>query len=255
MKICRFGSNLDSQYGILKEGSIYQLRGDLYSDDREPGDLVGKISEVQLLPPAQPSKIICIGRNYLAHAEEFGRETPTEPILFFKPPSSLIGHKSPIILLPENGRVDHESEVAVVIGKEGRFIPEEEALSYILGYTCANDVSDRTFQNNDKQWTRAKGFDSFCPLGPWLETDLDISDLKIQCLLNGEEKQSSTTSLMLFSVQYLITYISRIMTLFPGDLILTGTPAGVGPIHPGDEIEICVEGIGSLINPVLLADI
>jgi len=217
VKICRYGSDHGSKFGILDKDLVYQLRGDLYSGERELGDLVGKISEVQLLPPAQPSKIICIGRNYIAHAEEFGREIPTEPIIFFKPPSSLIGHKSPIILLPENGRVDHESELAVVIGKEGRFISEEEALSYILGYTCANDVSDRTFQNNDKQWTRAKGFDSFCPLGPWLETDLDISDLKIQCLLNGEEKQSSTTSLMLFGVQYLITYISLINPVLLAD--------------------------------------
>jgi len=255
VKICRYDSELGPQIGLVEENLVYKFRGDLFSKDIEPGVLVGKISEIQLLPPVQPSKIICIGRNYIAHAEEFGRETPTEPILFFKPPSSLIGHQSPITLLPENGKVDYEAELAVVIGKEGRFISEEEAYSYVLGYTCANDVSDRSFQNSDIQWTRAKGFDSFCPLGPWLETELDIIDLQIQCLLNGEEKQSSTTSMMIFSIQHLIYYISRVMTLFPGDLILTGTPAGVGPIHSGDEVEIRVEGIGSLINPVISNDI
>ncbi len=253
MEICTYASKDGPQQGLIEDGSVYHLHGELYTGDIVRGEFVDSIDVLQLLPPVLPSKILCIGRNYVAHAAEFGNEPPTEPILFFKPPSSLIGHQQSIELLPENGHVDHEAELAVIIGREGRFISEDEAFNHILGYTCANDVSDRDFQKHDKQWTRAKGFDTFCSLGPWLTTDLDISELGIRCRVNGELKQNSHTSLMVFKVHYLIAYISRIMTLNPGDLILTGTPAGVSPINPGDEVEVEIEGIGILRNSVVLS--
>lgn len=250
MRVCSYETAAGPQLGLIDAGTVYRLQGDLFAGDIQRGEQVGPLAELQLLPPAQPSKIICVGRNYVAHAEEFGNQPPAEPVLFFKPPSSLIGHRQAIQLMPENGRVDHEAEMAVVIGRGGRFLTEEEAFDHILGYTCANDISDRDFQRNDLQWTRAKGFDTFCSLGPWLETELDVSDLSVQCRVNGELKQDGHTSLMLFPVPRLLAYISRIMTLVPGDVILTGTPSGVSPIQPGDEVEVSVEGIGTLSNPV-----
>jgi 2-keto-4-pentenoate hydratase/2-oxohepta-3-ene-1,7-dioic acid hydratase in catechol pathway len=197
-----------------------------------------------------PSKIICVGRNYAAHAKELGNEVPEEPLLFFKPSSALIGQDAVIEILPPMGRVDHEAEMAVVIGRQGRFIRRDEAQNYILGYTCANDVSDRDFQKKDGQWTRAKGFDTFCPLGPWINTELDASNVTVTCYVNGERRQEGSTSQLIFDIPFLLEYISGVMTLFPGDVILTGTPSGVGPLQPGDEVEVNVDGIGTLRNTV-----
>lgn len=246
MRICSFATQEGPQLGLVEDGIVYEAQGDVFKRDLKPVSQVGSIEDVELLPPVHPSKIVCVGRNYVAHAEEFGREVPTEPGLFFKPPSSLIGHGQTILLLPENGRVDHEAELAVVVGRQGRFIAEEDAAQYVLGYTCANDVSDRDFQHSDMQWVRGKGYDTFCPLGPWIVTDLEVADLDILCRVNGKVMQDSNTSLMIFGVPRVISYISRIMTLMPGDVILTGTPAGVSPIKKGDEIEVIVEGIGTL---------
>jgi 2-keto-4-pentenoate hydratase/2-oxohepta-3-ene-1,7-dioic acid hydratase in catechol pathway len=250
MYICSFATQEGPRLGLVENGIVYETQGDVFKRSLEPVSEVGSIEDIDLLPPVRPSKIVCVGRNYVAHAEEFGREVPTEPGLFFKPPSSLIGHGQQILLLPENGRVDHEAELAVVIGRQGHFIAEEDAAQYVLGYTCANDVSDRDFQQSDMQWVRGKGYDTFCPLGPWIVTDLEVADLTIQCRVNGEVKQDSNTSLMIFGVPKIISYVSRIMTLMPGDVILTGTPAGVSSIKKDDVIEVTVEGIGTLTNTV-----
>jgi len=208
------------------------------------------LDEVQLLAPVEPSKIVCIGRNYVEHAREHNAEVPTVPLMFLKPPSAVIGPNESILLPPQSQRVEHEAELAVVIGKRGRGIPADEALSYVFGYTIANDVTARDLQRRDGQWTRGKGFDTFCPIGPWIETDLDPSDALITCRVNGEVRQSGSTRDMVFSVAQLIAFISSVMTLEPGDVILTGTPAGVGPLNPGDVVSVEIEGIGTLVNPV-----
>jgi 2-keto-4-pentenoate hydratase/2-oxohepta-3-ene-1,7-dioic acid hydratase in catechol pathway len=253
MLICRYGAPDGPAFGIIDEDTIYSLRGDVFSDTRERGTRIGTLNDMKLLPPCAPSKIVCVGRNYAAHAKELGNELPVEPLLFFKPPSALIGHGEAIRLLPQMGKVDHEAELAVVIGREARGVSQSEAITYVLGYTCANDVSDRDFQKNDGQWTRAKGFDTFCPLGPWITTAFDPQDVAVKCVVNGDLRQDGRTGHMIFDIPFLITYISAIMTLMPGDLILTGTPAGVGPIMSGDVVEVQVEGIGELRNPVISA--
>jgi 2-keto-4-pentenoate hydratase/2-oxohepta-3-ene-1,7-dioic acid hydratase in catechol pathway len=250
MLVCRYHEAGQPQYGIIDQGVVYHMSGDLFADP-SAGKRVGLLNDVQLLAPIMPSKIICVGRNYAAHAKELGNEVPTEPLLFFKPPSSIIGHEAAIELLPEMGKVDHEAELAVVIKRAGRFISKSDALSHVLGYTCANDVSDRDFQKGDGQWTRAKGFDTFCPLGPWVETEFDPSDVRVTGIVNGELRQDGRTSQLVFDVPYLISYISRIMTLMPGDLVLTGTPAGVGPLVHGDSVEVTIEGLGTLRNSVI----
>ncbi|MBW2091536.1 MAG: fumarylacetoacetate hydrolase family protein, partial [Deltaproteobacteria bacterium] len=192
----------------------------------------------------------CLGLNYKDHAAEFNSDLPEEPLLFLKPASSVIGPGAPIICPPQSKRVDYEAELAVVIGREANHVPASEALTYVLGYTCLNDVTARDLQQKDGQWTRAKGFDTFCPLGPAIETDLDPSNLTVEAWLNGERKQASSTVNLVFDVKYLIEYISAVMTLAPGDVIATGTPSGVGPLSEGDVIEIRVQGVGGLINPV-----
>jgi len=209
------------------------------------------INEVQLLPPIHPSKILCIGRNYIAHAKEHDAEVPEFPLLFLKPPSSLIGHQHSIVLPPQSQQVEHEGELAVVIGKPGRWIPPEQTMDHVFGYIIANDVTARDLQRRDGQWTRAKGFDTFCPLGPWLETELDPSDSLITCYVNGEMRQMASTRDMVFSVRQLIAFASSVMTLQPGDILLTGTPAGVGILQPGDQVEVSIEGLGRLQNPVV----
>jgi 2-keto-4-pentenoate hydratase/2-oxohepta-3-ene-1,7-dioic acid hydratase in catechol pathway len=251
MMICRYGAPDGPAFGIIDEDTLYALRGDVFSDTLERGTRIGTLSDMKLLPPSVPSKIVCVGRNYAAHAKELGNEVPAEPLLFFKPPSALIGHGEAIRLLPQMGKVDHEAELAVVIGREARAVSQSEAMTHVLGYTCANDVSDRDFQKNDGQWTRAKGFDTFCPLGPWITTAFDPQDVAVKCVVNGDLRQDGRTSHMIFEIPFLIAYISAIMTLMPGDLILTGTPAGVGPIMSGDVVEVSVEGIGELRNPVM----
>ena len=208
---------------------------------------------IHLLPPVQPSKIICVGRNYAAHAAEHHAEVPEIPLIFLKPPSALIGPEEAIILPPQSQQVEHEAELAVVIGKRGRWILPEEAQNHILGYTIANDVTARDLQRRDGQWTRGKGFDTFCPLGPWIDTDFDPADALITCRVNGEVRQMGSTRDMVFSIPRLIAFISSVMTLEPGDVILTGTPAGVGPLHEGDIVEVEIAGLGVLRNPVKAA--
>jgi 2-keto-4-pentenoate hydratase/2-oxohepta-3-ene-1,7-dioic acid hydratase in catechol pathway len=207
---------------------------------------------VELLAPCEPSKIIAVGRNYAAHAAEHDAQVPTEPLLFLKPPSAVIGPGA-AILYPEHlsCRVEHEAELAVVIGCQACRVAVEQAHTVVLGYTCANDVTARDLQRRDGQWTRGKGFDTFCPLGPWIVTGLDIADLAISCRVNGVLRQAGQTGSMIFPVTELIAYISAVMTLEAGDVILTGTPAGVGPLLPGDRVTVEIEGIGTLENEVM----
>jgi 2-keto-4-pentenoate hydratase/2-oxohepta-3-ene-1,7-dioic acid hydratase in catechol pathway len=191
-----------------------------------------------LLCPAIPTKIVCVGRNYAAHAKELGNEVPAEPLLFFKPPSSLVGPLDPIVLPPQSERVEHESELAVVVGRRMRNVAKEDAMTHVFGYTVANDVTARDLQRRDGQWTRAKGFDSFCPVGPWIDTDIDPGHVRVLSRVNGTVRQDAFTSQMIFDVPTLLAYVSSVMTLMPGDLILTGTPEGVGPLGPGDVCEV-----------------
>ena len=196
--------------------------------------------------PVAPSKIVCVGRNYAAHAKELGNDVPAEPLLFLKPPSALTGQGGTIRLPAESERVEHEAELGVVIGRRAKNVRKEDALSYVFGYTCVGDITARDLQKKDGQWARAKGFDSFCPVGPWIETELDPSALAIRCRVNGEVRQDGVTSNMIFDVATLIAYVSKMMTLEPGDLIVTGTPEGVGPLVGGDRVEIEVGGVGVL---------
>jgi 2-keto-4-pentenoate hydratase/2-oxohepta-3-ene-1,7-dioic acid hydratase in catechol pathway len=208
------------------------------------------LSAVRLLAPVVPGKIICIGRNYVEHAREHDAEVPETPLLFLKPPSAVIGPGDKIILPPQSQQVEHEGELAVVIGRRGRWIPMDQALEHVWGYTIGNDVTARDLQRRDGQWTRGKGFDTFCPLGPWIDTDFDPADALLTCRVNAEIRQMATIRDMVFTIPQLITFISSVMTLEPGDVILTGTPAGVGPMAAGDVVTVEIEGLGELKNPV-----
>jgi 2-keto-4-pentenoate hydratase/2-oxohepta-3-ene-1,7-dioic acid hydratase in catechol pathway len=210
------------------------------------------LDQVQLLAPCEPTKIIALGLNYRDHAAEFGREVPDEPLIFMKPSTSVIGPEADIVYPKMARRVDYEAELAVVMGRVAFWVPEENALDYVLGYTCFNDVTARDLQKKDSLFTRAKGFDTFAPMGPWIETEIaDPDRLTVEAYLNGERRQYSNTGNMVFGVRRLISFISQVMTLLPGDVIATGTPAGVGPMHPGDVIEVRVEGIGILRNQLV----
>lgn len=238
-------------YGLLIDGIVHEWSGSLFAaHNPPPGRPLGAPDTLKLAPPVQPSKIVCVGRNYAAHAAEHQAAVPDEPMLFLKPPSALIGHQAAVEFPTSAGRVEHEAELAVIIGKPAHNVSRAEALGFVLGYTCANDVSARDYQKKDGQWGRAKGFDTFCPLGPWIVTDLNPADLAVRCILNGEIRQDSRTSFMVFDVPTLISFISGVMTLLPGDVILTGTPAGVSPLQNGDTVSIEIEGIGTLTNPV-----
>lgn len=252
MRFVRYQTVGDSpRSGWVHEQHVGPLDGSLYGEYRRlEADL--PLDHVRLLAPVLPSKIICVGRNYVAHAKEHNAEVPEVPLLFLKPPSSVIGPNDKILLPPQSQQVEHEAELAVVIGKRGRWISLEEANNHILGYTVANDVTARDLQRRDGQWTRSKGFDTFCPLGPWVQNDFDPADALITCHVNGELRQMASTHDMVFSVRQLIAYASSVMTLEPGDLLLTGTPAGVGPLQPGDRVEVTIEGLGSLSNPIEL---
>jgi 2-keto-4-pentenoate hydratase/2-oxohepta-3-ene-1,7-dioic acid hydratase in catechol pathway len=199
----------------------------------------------------RPSKIVAVGRNYLAHAQELGHPVPVEPLIFLKPPSAIVGNEDDVVYPKASLRVDHEAELAVVIGRRCKDVMEGDAFDYVRGYTCANDVTARDLQETDAQWTRAKGFDTFCPLGPWVVEELDPSSLRVSARVNGEVRQEGHTSDMLFPVPALVAYISSVMTLEPDDVILTGTPPGVGPVRRGDIMEVEVEGIGVLRNRVV----
>jgi 2-keto-4-pentenoate hydratase/2-oxohepta-3-ene-1,7-dioic acid hydratase in catechol pathway len=250
MKIFRFRYRNKILWGVLKEESIYPIRGPIFDDFRidEKGISIGSVS---LLPPVEPSKIVAVGVNYKDHALEMRRPLPEEPLLFLKPPSAVIGPNEEIIYPRQATRVDYEGEVALVIKKKAWLLAENDDVNrYILGYTCFNDVTARDLQLKDVQFTRAKSFDTFAPIGPCIATQVDPGHLRIKTFLNGKLKQSSTTRNLIYSVPYLIRFISGIMTLYPGDVITTGTPAGVGPMTPGDRIDIQIEGIGTLSNTV-----
>ncbi|HZW03280.1 MAG TPA: fumarylacetoacetate hydrolase family protein [Anaerolineaceae bacterium] len=237
------------QMGWVYEDRVGRIEGSLFGDYRRL-EAETSLQTVKLLAPVIPQKIICVGRNYAEHAQEQGVEVPTIPLLFLKPVSSLIGPGEKILIPPQSRQVEHEAELAVVIGKRGRWISADQALDYVLGYTVANDVTARDLQRRDGQWTRGKGFDTFCPLGPWIETESDPYDSLVTCRVNDEIRQMGSTRDMIFPIQQLVAFISSVMTLEPGDVILTGTPAGIGPLLPGDTVEIEVEGIGKLSNPV-----
>jgi 2-keto-4-pentenoate hydratase/2-oxohepta-3-ene-1,7-dioic acid hydratase in catechol pathway len=210
-------------------------------------------AEGDLECPVLPSKILCIGRNYAAHAKELGNEVPKEPLLFLKPPSALLGPGRAIVLPKESERVEHEAELGVVIGARCKGVTAERALEHVFGYTCVADVTARDLQKKDVQFTRAKGFDTFCPVGPWIETELDPRALRVRCRVNGQSRQDGTTANMIFDVPTLVAYASRMMTLEPGDLLVTGTPEGVGPLAAGDTLEIEIDGIGVLAERVAAA--
>lgn len=254
MKLLRFSREGIKRYGVLNSlGEVREISGDI----SEPFEFTGNIynlEDINLLAPCEPSKVICVGLNYKAHIDEFARINngiPAEPVLFLKPPTAVIGPQEEIVYPEMSKRVDFEGELVVVIGKAGKNIDKSEVPGFILGYTCGNDVTARDVQKRDGQWTRAKGFDTFAPLGPWIETELDPGNLKIQTFLNGELKQESSTGNMIFPVFELISFISRVMTLTPGDVIFTGTPEGVGPMAKGDTVEVVVEGIGRLQNKLV----
>jgi 2-keto-4-pentenoate hydratase/2-oxohepta-3-ene-1,7-dioic acid hydratase in catechol pathway len=268
MKLCRFQPlEFDAQAisrsaqhtypapraGILEGDRIAEIQGELWS----PRERTGKfwpLDAVKLLPPSTPSKIVCVGRNYAEHAKELGNEAPKHPLIFLKPPSSVIAPEEPIVMPAISQRVDYEGELAVIIGRRCyQPAAEENSADYILGYTCLNDVTARDLQKLDVQFTRAKGFDTFCPFGPILETELLPSRVTLETFVNGIRKQSGHTSEMIFSVDAIIRFIAQVMTLEPGDVIATGTPSGVGPLAAGDVVEVSISGIGTLRNPVIAA--
>jgi len=252
MRLVRFRHGDRIATGAVDAGSdaVRILKGTFFEDPIPTGEEV-PLDDVRLLAPVLPSKIVCVGKNYAAHAAEFDMTVPDEPLLFLKPSTAVIGPHDPIRLLPISHRVDYEGELAVVIGRLARDVRAEEAFRVILGYTCANDVTLRDLQKTDDQWARAKGFDGSCPLGPWVETDVDPNDVRLWTRLNGDTVQSGQTSDMVFGVATLIEYITTFMTLLPGDVLLTGTPEGVGPLHHGDVVEVEVEGVGTLSNSVM----
>ncbi|MGS2590647.1 fumarylacetoacetate hydrolase family protein [Streptomyces hebeiensis] len=258
MRIARFSIDGNVAFGAVEgEGTgdpaglvLDIIKGIPYADFELSGTKV-PLSKVRLLPPVLPNKVVGIGRNYAEHAAELGNEVPEVPVAFLKPTTSVIGSGDAIEYPSFSTEVHYEAELAVVIGRMCREVPRERVRDVILGYTCANDVTARDTQRREKQWSRAKGFDTSCPLGPWVETDLDPSDLAIQCTVNGEQRQLGRTSEMIRSIEDLVVHITEAMTLLPGDVILTGTPAGVGPLTVGDEVAVTIEGIGTLTNKVI----
>lgn len=257
MRIARFSLDGNVAYGIVEgdastEGGpvLDVIKGIPYGDFERSGTKI-PLSKVRLLPPTLPNKIVGIGRNYAEHAAELGNEVPDIPVTFFKPSTAVIGPGDPVAYPAFSDEVHHEAELAVVIGRMCREVPRDRVKDVILGYTCANDITARDVQRREKQWARAKGFDTSCPLGPWVETELDPSDLGIMCTVNGEQRQLGRTSEMVRSIEDLIVHITEAMTLLPGDVVLTGTPAGVGPLVVGDEVAVTIEGIGTLTNKVI----
>ncbi len=250
MRLVRYQSKGESpRFGWLHDDWVGPVEGTPFGEFRRLEASL-PLDAVRLLSPIQPSKIVCVGRNYIAHAKEHSVEVPEVPMLFLKPPSAVIGQGDTILLPPQSQQVEHEAELAVIIGKRSRWISIEEAAQVILGYTIGNDVTARDLQRRDGQWTRGKGFDTFCPLGPWIETNFDPADALITGYVNGEMRQMASTRDMVFHVRHLIAFASSVMTLEPGDVLLTGTPAGVGPLQAGDMVEITIEGLGALRNPV-----
>ncbi|AYG80209.1 Ureidoglycolate lyase [Streptomyces hundungensis] len=261
MRIARFSIDGNVAFGAVEgdgpDGLVLDIiKGIPYADFELSGTKV-PLSKVRLLPPVLPNKVVAIGRNYAEHAKELGNAIvddqgrPEPPVAFFKPTTSVIGSGDAIEYPSFSDELHHEAELAVVIGRMCREVPRERVKDVIFGYTCANDVTARDVQKREKQWARAKGFDTSCPLGPWVETELDPSDLAIQATVNGEQRQLGRTADMIRSIEELVVHITEAMTLLPGDVILTGTPAGVGPLNVGDEVAVTIEGIGTLTNKVI----
>lgn len=251
MKLLRYRDRPEDeiQWGWLDGEKVGRIEGSPFETyRREPA--VSPLGTIQLEAPLRPGKIICVGRNYAAHAAEHGGDVPELPLLFLKPASAVIGPGTAILLPPQSEQVEHEAELALVIGRRARWVDPEDVADVILGYTCANDVTARDLQRQDGQWTRGKGFDTFCPLGPWIETEFDPADALVSCTVNGQLRQMASTRDMTFPARQLVAFASSVMTLEPGDLILTGTPSGVGSLAAGDEVTVEVEGVGTLTNPV-----
>jgi 2-keto-4-pentenoate hydratase/2-oxohepta-3-ene-1,7-dioic acid hydratase in catechol pathway len=265
VRIARFAVDDEVGYGLVGEARgdgdtargeeiIAGLSGHPFGPGPDAIRLTGashRVADVRLLAPVLPSKVVAVGKNYAEHAREMGGEPPAEPVLFLKPSTSVCGHGDPVRYPAAlTKRVDYEGELAVVIGRLCRDVPASQAAGVIFGYTCANDVTARDLQSRDGQWARAKGFDTFCPLGPWIETELDPADVELTTLINGDVRQRARTSQLLHDVPALVAFASSVMTLLPGDVLLTGTPAGVGPLTIGDEVSVTIENIGTLTNPV-----
>jgi 2-keto-4-pentenoate hydratase/2-oxohepta-3-ene-1,7-dioic acid hydratase in catechol pathway len=238
-------TTLGPRFARLEGGAAHLLEQAPWLGEIPTGQYAA-LAEDALLCPVTPSKIVGIGRNYAAHARELGHELPSEPMLFLKPPSALLGPGGVVRLPPESARVEHEAELVVVMGRRAKSIAQEDALAHVFGYTCACDVTARDLQRKDVQFTRAKGFDTFCPIGPWIESELDPTAARVSCVVNGETRQNGSTEQMIFDVPTIVAYVSRMMTLEPGDIILTGTPEGVGPLVAGDTLVVEVAGVGPL---------
>lgn len=253
MRIVRVATDLAALWAVIEDGVAFRLPAGPFSAQPVQGGSLGPLESLQLEAPAQPSKIVCVGRNYVAHAAERGEKVPTEPLLFLKPPSSILAPGATIVLPRLSDHVDHEAELALIIGRRCRNVSEAEAWSHVLGVTCGNDVTARDLQRSDHQFTRGKGFDTFCPLGPWITCGLseaEVRSLGVRCTVDGDLRQDGRTDQMVFSPSFLISYITQVMTLEPGDVIMTGTPAGVGPLSPGNEVTVEIDGLGELSNPV-----
>lgn len=254
MKFVRYADATtgDLAYGIVDGETVYAATGDLF-DGLEQGAEIGPLADLKVTTPLDPGKVICIGMNYLKHVTEIDptRAVPTEPVIFMKPTSAIIGPGETIEIVNPQNNTDYEAELVVVIGKTARRVSEADALDYVLGYTSGNDVSDRVLQAKDGQWIRAKGFDTYLPLGPSIVTDLDPSNTKVESRVNGETRQTDNTDGLIFNVPFLISFLSDVMTLDPGDIIMTGTPFGVGPLKDGDVVDVEVGSIGTLSNPVV----
>ncbi len=253
MRIVRVVTGEGPKWGSILDGEVLLLRDGPFSSPHDCGESLGRLDELVLDVPIRPSKIICVGRNYVAHAAERGEEVPSEPLLFFKPPSSLLAPGATIVLPRLSEHVDHEAELALVIGRRCHNVSEAGAWENVLGVTCGNDVSARDLQRSDHQFTRGKGFDTFCPLGPWITCGLgeeEVASLGVRCLVDGRLRQNGCTDQMVFSPSFIISYITQVMTLEPGDVVMTGTPSGVGPLLPGNEVTVEIDGLGSLTNPV-----
>ena len=250
MKIVRYQTNGEAvKYGWMLDDKIGEIQGDIFGEYRRREAKI-PVGELKLAAPCVPSKILCVGRNYVEHAKELGNEVPKVPLIFLKPPSSIISNGEHIVLPPQSSQVEHEAELVVVIGKRGRNITTENAKEYVFGYTIGNDITARDLQKSDGQWTRAKGFDTFCSFGPWIDTEFDASDAVVTCRVNGQMRQMASTRDMVFNINTLIAFISSVMTLEPGDVIFTGTPSGVGELKNGDMVDVEIEGLGKLSNPV-----
>jgi len=252
-RYCRFETGGMTQYGVVAGEEVEALTGPPWAGGQPVGNFCA-VNEVRLLAPCEPSKIVCLGRNYREHAAELGHEVPRSLLIFLKPPSAIIGPEEAIVYPPVSQHVDYEGELAMVIGRQCRQPrAEEDALAYVFGYTCLNDVTARDIQQAEGRFTRAKGFDTFCPLGPVIATGLDPTQLIVETYVNGEQRQQGRVQEMIFSLDAIIRFVSSVMTLLPGDIIATGTPAGVGPLRIGDVVEVVIEGIGRLRNRVAAA--